>query len=52
MALPLQAPATGLTWASRPPINRILSTGAAGTVASLITAGFSQALSWLALILR
>ena len=43
MDLPLEAPADGLNWSPRPlgkpgkPRNRVLITGAAGTVASLIT---------------
>src|SRR5690625_1060941 len=37
MDLPIQAPASNPTWTPRPPGNRVLITGAAGTVASLIT---------------
>lgn len=37
MDLPLQAPGVARTWESKPPGNRVLITGAAGTVASLIT---------------
>lgn len=37
MDLPIEAPASGLTWKPRSPSNRILITGAAGIVASLIT---------------
>ena len=37
MDLPLQAPASTPRWQTRPPGNRILITGAAGTVSSLIT---------------
>src|SRR5699024_7411275 len=37
MDLPVQAPASGLNWEPRPQGHRILVTGAAGTVASLIT---------------
>ena len=37
MDLPLQAPAEGLRWTPKPQGNRVLITGAAGTVASLIT---------------
>src|SRR5690625_2112905 len=37
MDLPIQAPASGLEWHPRPQGNRLLITGAAGTVASLIT---------------
>ena len=37
MDLPIQAPASNSTWRPRPTDNRVLITGAAGTVASLIT---------------
>lgn len=37
MDLPVQAPSEGLPWSPRPGGNRVLITGAAGTVASLIT---------------
>lgn len=37
MDLPIEAPAGGLEWTPRPKSNRILITGAAGTVVSLIT---------------
>lgn len=37
MDLPLEAPVAGLDWSPRAPGNRLLITGAAGTVASLIT---------------
>src|SRR5699024_5311048 len=37
MDLPIQAPASPPRWASRPTGNRVLMTGAAGTVANLIT---------------
>lgn len=42
MDLPLEAPADGLNWSPRPPGNRVLITGAAGTVASLITRKLSE----------
>ena len=42
MDLPVQAPASGLAWGPRPQGHRILITGAAGTVASLITAQLSK----------
>lgn len=37
MDLPVQAPASGLNWEPRPQAHRLLLTGAAGTVANLIT---------------
>ena len=42
MDLPIQAPAEGLTWTPKPAGKRLLITGAAGTVASLITAQLSE----------
>ncbi len=42
MDLPVQAPASGLTWQPRPQGHRLLITGAAGTVASLITGQLSE----------
>ncbi len=42
MDLPIEAPAGGLIWAPGPQGNRILITGAAGTVASLITQQLSK----------
>lgn len=42
MDLPVQAPASGLTWRPRSQGHRLLITGAAGTVASLITAQLSE----------
>ena len=41
MDLPVQAPPTGLSWTPRTAGNRMLITGAAGTVASLITGKLS-----------
>lgn len=42
MDLPVQAPASGLTWRPRSQGHRLLITGAAGTVASLITGQLSE----------
>ncbi|NLZ97658.1 MAG: hypothetical protein GX920_02390, partial [Micrococcus sp.] len=42
MDLPIEAPAGGLNWTPRPKGNRILITGGAGTVASLMTEQLSK----------
>ncbi|MDN5889920.1 MAG: NAD(P)-dependent oxidoreductase [Yaniella sp.] len=42
MDLPIEVPAGGLNWTPRPKGNRILITGGAGTVASLITEQLSK----------
>src|SRR5690625_7138663 len=45
MDLPIQAPAAGLDWNPRPQGSTVLVTGAAGTVASLISQQLSKSYS-------